>query len=52
MEHAVKGNAAMMGLIDNEIRLPLTNMSAESSQKLKRELAALGLLASTSSAIV
>lgn len=48
----VKAALAMMGLIDNEIRLPLTNMSAEASQKLKRELAALGLLASTSSAVV
>lgn len=40
----VKAALAMMGLIDPEIRLPLTQLSDANAPRLRRELAALGLV--------
>ena len=40
----VKEALVMMGLIDGEIRLPLTRLSEKNAPRLHRELAALGLL--------
>lgn len=40
----VKAALAMMELISNEVRLPLTPMNEKYQSRLKRELAALGLL--------
>ncbi len=40
----VKAAAAMMGLCENEVRLPLVPLSAENEQKLKTEMQKAGLI--------
>ena len=47
----VKTAMNLMGLISDEIRLPLTRMDEKYLPRLKRELSALGLLSSTNAAV-